>query len=102
MSACACSASLAMFSIRSAIGTAIYGIAVALIRCLWLMGPATTRFGKRPMWQRQVAALFVMLALAGCARGNTGQAGDQYSPYSQGEGSRPEHGGGDGGGGGGM
>jgi hypothetical protein len=48
-----------------------------------------------------LAALFVTLALAGCAQGTTGQAGAQYAPYSQDNGIRPEHGGGDGGGGGG-
>jgi len=31
-------------------------------------------------WHRSLAALFVMLALAGCAQGVTGPA--QYAPYS--------------------
>jgi hypothetical protein len=52
--------------------------------------------------RRRVAALFVVLALAGCAQGTTGQAGGSYAPYSpENSGIRPEHGGGDGGGGGG-
>ena len=46
------------------------------------------------------AALFVVLALAGCAQGITGQAPAPNAPYSHNE-IRPEHGGGDGGGGGG-
>ena len=53
-------------------------------------------------WQRRLAALFVVLALAGCAQGTTGQAGAQYPHYpSDSNEIRPEHGGGDGGGGGG-
>ena len=53
--------------------------------------------------QRRVAALFVVLALASCAQGNTGQAGARYTPYSPAHNeSVPEHGGGDGGGGGGA
>jgi hypothetical protein len=52
--------------------------------------------------RRSMAALFVVLALAGCAQGTTGQAGTPYAPYSpESNGIRPEHGGGDGGGGGG-
>src|SRR5215470_45697 len=31
-------------------------------------------------WQRRVAALFVVLALASCAQGNTGQAGADIRP----------------------
>jgi hypothetical protein len=31
-------------------------------------------------WQRWVAALFVVLALAGCAQGTAGQAGAPYAP----------------------
>jgi hypothetical protein len=51
--------------------------------------------------RRRMAALFVVLALAGCAQGTTGQAGAAYAPYSpENSGIRPEHGGGDGGGGG--
>jgi hypothetical protein len=54
-------------------------------------------------WQRRLAALFVVLALAGCVPGTTGQAGAQYAPYSsENSGIRLEHGGGDGGGGSGM
>jgi hypothetical protein len=54
-------------------------------------------------WRGWLAALFVMLALTGCAQGVAGQAGAQYAPYSpENNGIRPEHGGGDGGGGGGM
>ena len=33
-------------------------------------------------WQRRLAALLVMLALAGCAQGTAGQAGAPYAPYS--------------------
>jgi hypothetical protein len=52
--------------------------------------------------RRRMAALSVVLALAGCAQGTTGQAGPPYAPYSpENNGTRPEHGGGDGGGGGG-
>ena len=50
----------------------------------------------------RLAALFVVLALTGCAQGAMGQAGAPYAPYSPGNNEiRPEHGGGDGGGGGG-
>jgi hypothetical protein len=50
--------------------------------------------------QRRLAALFVVLALAGCSQGTTGQAGPPYAPNSPGNDEiRPEHGGGDGGGG---
>jgi hypothetical protein len=52
--------------------------------------------------QRRLAALFVVLALTGCAQGTTGQAGTPYAPYPpETNGIKPEHGGGDGGGGGG-
>jgi hypothetical protein len=34
-------------------------------------------------WQRSLAALFVVLALAGCPQGITGQAGPPYAPYQQ-------------------
>jgi hypothetical protein len=52
--------------------------------------------------RRSMAALLVVLALAGCAQGTAGQAGAPYAPYSpENNGTRPEHGGGDGGGGGG-
>jgi hypothetical protein len=53
--------------------------------------------------RRRMAALFVVLALAGCAPGTTGQArapGWPSSPEHQ-DRNVPEHGGGDGGGGGG-
>jgi hypothetical protein len=53
-------------------------------------------------WRRRLAALLVVLALAGCAQRMTGQAGAPYSPSSPKDNEiRPEHGGGDGGGGGG-
>jgi hypothetical protein len=53
----------------------------------------------RPKW---LGTLFVVLALAGCAQGTTGQAVAPYAPYSpESNEIRPEHGGGDGGGGGG-
>jgi hypothetical protein len=32
-------------------------------------------------WRGWLAALFVMLALAGCSQGTTGQAGTPYPPY---------------------
>ena len=52
--------------------------------------------------RRRLAALFVSLALVGCAQGITGQAAAPNAPYSpQHNEIRPEHGGGDGGGGGG-
>jgi hypothetical protein len=52
--------------------------------------------------QGWLAALLVVLALAGCAQGTTGQAQAPYAPYSpENNQIRPEHGGGDGGGGGG-
>jgi hypothetical protein len=51
---------------------------------------------------RQLAALFIVLALTGCAQGTTGQAGAPNTPHPpENTGSVPEHGGGDGGGGGG-
>jgi hypothetical protein len=47
--------------------------------------------------------MFVMLALARCARGVTGHFETPYAPYSpENKGNMPEHGGGDGGGGGSM
>ena len=53
-------------------------------------------------WRRWLAALFVVLALAGCTQGALGQAGAPNAPNSPGNNEiRPEHGGGDGGGGGG-
>jgi hypothetical protein len=54
--------------------------------------------------RRRTAALFVVLALAGCAQGTAGQAGAPEWPASPEHQDRnvPEHGGGDGGGGGGM
>ena len=52
--------------------------------------------------RRWLAVLSLVLALAGCAQGMTGQAGAPYSPSSPKDNEiRPEHGGGDGGGGGG-
>jgi hypothetical protein len=54
-------------------------------------------------WHTRLAALFVVLALTGCAQGITGQAVAPNAPISQeNNGIRPEHGGGDGGGGGGS
>jgi hypothetical protein len=50
-------------------------------------------------WHRRLAALFVLLALAGCAQGVTGQA-QPHPPENNGN--VPEHGGGDGSGGGSM
>jgi hypothetical protein len=41
----------------------------------------------------RLAALFVVLALAGCAQGTSGQAGAQYPPYPpDNNGNTPEHG----------
>ena len=49
-------------------------------------------------WRSRLAALFVVLALAGCAQGITGQAGAPTAPYSSDDnGIRPGHGGGGGG-----
>ena len=64
-----------------------------------LGSPALER--PRMYWQRRLAALFVVLALAGCAQGTTGQAGapDRLSSPVHQDRSAPEHGGGDGGGG---
>jgi hypothetical protein len=54
-------------------------------------------------WHRRFAALFVVLAFAGCVRGVTGQVRTPYPPYPpETTGNMLEHGGGDGGGGGGM
>jgi hypothetical protein len=56
---------------------------------------------ERMHWQGRLAALFVVLALTGCAQGAMGQAGAPNAPNSPGTDEiRPEHGGGDGGGGG--
>jgi hypothetical protein len=45
--------------------------------------------------QRELAALLVVLALAGCAQSTAGQVGSPYSPFSPANtGMRPEHGGG--------
>jgi len=53
-------------------------------------------------WRIRVAALFVVLVLAGCAPGVAGQAAGPNASYSHDNDEiRPEHGGGDGGGGGG-
>jgi hypothetical protein len=53
--------------------------------------------------RRRLAALFVVLALAGCSQSIAGQARGPSSPSPPGDTVRPEHGGGDGGGGsGGM
>jgi hypothetical protein len=53
-------------------------------------------------WWISFAALFVMLALAGCAQGGTGLAGAQYAPYSPENNGNMRDSGGGGGGGGGM
>ena len=52
-------------------------------------------------WNKRLAALFVVLAFAGCAHGTTGQAGAQYAPCSP-ENNGNMHDSGGGGGGGGM
>jgi hypothetical protein len=52
-------------------------------------------------WHRRLAALFVLLALVGCAQGVTGQAQAPYAPYSsENKGNMHDSGGGSGGGGG--
>jgi hypothetical protein len=51
-------------------------------------------------WRSWLAALFVVLALAGCVQGVTGQPTPYPSYPSETNGNTPEHGGGDGGGGG--
>jgi hypothetical protein len=50
-------------------------------------------------WRRWLAALFVVLALAGCAQG---QPGAQYAPYSPENNGNMHDSGGGGGGSGGM
>ena len=53
-------------------------------------------------WRTRLAALLVVLAVAGCTQGTTGQpAGSNTSYPSENNEIRPEHSGGDGGGGGG-
>jgi hypothetical protein len=76
---------------------------VASAWCLWLMAsPDRGAWENLMHWRSWLAALFIVLALAGCAQETNGQAGTPYTPYSpQDHGIRPEHGGGDGGGGGG-
>jgi len=49
-------------------------------------------------WQRWLAAVFIVLALTGCAEVTTGHAGTPYPREDNGI--KPERGGGDGGGGG--
>jgi hypothetical protein len=52
-------------------------------------------------WRSRLAAHVVVLALAACDRGTTGQSGAPYAPCSpEKHRNMPEHGGGDGGGGG--
>jgi hypothetical protein len=51
------------------------------------------------IWRTWLAALFVVLALAGCAQG---QAGAQYAPYAPENNGNMHDSGGGGGGGGGM
>jgi hypothetical protein len=52
--------------------------------------------------KRWVAALFVVLALAACAKGDTAHAGAPYAPYSPENKGNTHDSGGGGGGGGGM
>jgi hypothetical protein len=71
-------------------------------RAYWWRGTGSPDPRELMLLRRRMAALFVVLALAGCAQGTTGQAGPPYAPYSpESNGNRSEHGGGDGGGGGG-
>jgi hypothetical protein len=51
-------------------------------------------------WRRRLAALFVVLALAGCSQSTMGQSGGFYPTPPGNTGIRPEHGGGNLGGGG--
>jgi hypothetical protein len=54
-------------------------------------------------WVRWLAALFVTLALTGCAQAVPGQAHAPYAPYSpENNGNMHDSGGGSGGGGGGS
>jgi len=54
-------------------------------------------------WVRWLGALFVMLALTGCAQAVPGQAHDPYAPYSpENNGNMHDSEGGSGGGGGGS
>ena len=49
-------------------------------------------------WWISLAALFVVLALTGCAQGTAGLAGTQYAPYSpENNGTMHDSGGGGGG-----
>jgi hypothetical protein len=69
----------------------------------WIGTPVSGGPKRVRSWRTLLAAVFVMLALAGCAQRTTGQIGAPYAPYPpETNGIRPEHGGGDGGGGGGM
>ena len=49
-----------------------------------------------------LAALFIVVALAGCAQGTARQAGAQYAPYAPEHNGNMHDSGGGGGGGGGM
>jgi hypothetical protein len=51
---------------------------------------------------RRLAALFLVLAVAGCAQATTGQGQAPPAPYSQDNNGYPRDRGGDGGAGGGM
>jgi hypothetical protein len=53
-------------------------------------------------WHRRLAALFVLLALAGCAQGITDQAKAPYAPYSPENNANMHDSAGGGGGGGGS
>ena len=78
-------------------------VPVASACCSWLMGSPDRVPGRELMhWQRRVAALFVVLGLAGCAQETTGQAGAPYAPYSPENNGNMHDSGGGGGAGGGM
>ena len=70
----------------------------------WIGTPVSGGPKRVRNWRTPLAAVFVMLALAGCAQRTTGRTGAPYWPSSPEHQDRnvPEHGGGDGGGGGGM
>jgi predicted cobalt transporter CbtA len=74
-------------------------------RAYWWRGTGSP---ERALWRelmllrRRMAALFVVLALAGCAQPTTGETGAPYAPYSPENNGNMHDSGGDGGGTGGM
>lgn len=84
-----------MFLIRSETGLQWMAQPVALTLRLAADRPAGRRTPGEPMhWRRRLAALFVVLALAGCTQGTRGQPGTPYAPHSpEDNGIMPERGG---------